>query len=40
MDSPNVPQALGGRIRALGLRAISRGAHFVAIHMARLPPSG
>ena len=30
----------GGRIRALGCRAIRRGAHFVAIHMARLPPSG
>ena len=40
MDSPNVPQAPGGRIRALGFRAIRRGAHFVAIHMARLPPSG
>ena len=39
MDSPNVPQAPGGRIRALGLRAIRRGAHFVAIHMARLPLS-
>ena len=25
MDSPNVPQAPGGRIRALGFRAIRRG---------------
>ena len=34
MDSPNVPQAPGGRIRALGFRAIRRGAR------SRLPPSG
>ena len=32
MDSPNVPQSPGGRIRALGFRAVRRGAPLVAIN--------